>query len=770
MNTYTLQMAALGKTFVVYLLISVLVCFCWWPAVAQTLTFGGDGEISYNTADGTARVLVAGTEVISGAHAVVVSEGVTLKSTDYTHRTVTHTDISDTFGTGEKMVVRLAAEGMPDMQQVFYSYEGKNHFFAEVLISGSNVSSNYMAPLVADRVELGEAGDNRILFVPFDNDTFIEYNARSLESKVTNISAEVTAFYENNTRKGWVIGSVEHMHWKTGVKTTGVGSTLSALHVWGGYTDIAVTRDVISHGVITGDSVKSPRIFVGLFDDWRNGLDEYAKANAIAEPRYIFDWKGPTPFGWNSWGAIQTNLNLENATGVASFFSGTLPGFRNDETVYIDLDSYWDNMISGGLEGDYSDLVAFVRHCKESGVKPGIYWAPFVDWGKTDRKVEGSSYNYADVWTKVNGGYHDLDGARAMDPTHPATRDRIDLVIDKFKACGFEMIKIDFIGHAAIEAEEFYDPSVTTGMQAFRQGMEYLVDKLDGKMLVYAAISPNLATARYVHTRRIACDAYADINATEYTLNSTTYGWWQTYMYNYIDADHLVFGNEPAGANRARLTSGVINGTLFTGDDFSQQGQWTERAKTLLQNQEVLDIARHGVAFRPVEGNTGQSASEVFANTIKNEYYVAIINYGEGKSYDLLLDRLGIPPGEYKVKELFSGDRLSVTTQSLRADVPTRDAAIFRFTRGVINGSDPDLPVDTVTLYPNPATNILKVSNLKGIRSLTVVSLEGKVLAELTHMDRTTYDIDMTACARGIYLITMLASDGGVEVYKVMKE
>ncbi len=39
-----------------------------------------------------------------------------------------------------------------------------------------------------------------------------------------------------------------------------------------------------------------------------------------------------------------------------------------------------------------------------------------------------------------------------MDPTHPATRDRIAYLIKRFRETGFEMIKIDFIGHAAIEA------------------------------------------------------------------------------------------------------------------------------------------------------------------------------------------------------------------------------------------------------------------------------------------------------------------------------
>lgn len=755
----------------ILLSISLMISSGFLLAQDHTFPFGSNGEIVYNTGTGTATVYIQGEEVIANAYAVVYNDATVLSSKDYTDYVVEQIDLSDDFGTGKKMVVNMSASGLPDMQQAFYAYEGKEHFFVEVSIDGNGeeVSSNYMAPLVSDRVDIKEEGDNRVLFVPFDNDTFIKYNSKSMGSGLTNTSSEVTAFYENNSRKGLVVGSVEHRDWKTGIKTNGSGSTLSELVVWGGYTEESITRDAVGHGTISGESVKSPKVFVGLFEDWRDGLDAYGKANAVAEPRYVFNWEEPTPFGWNSWGAVQTGLNLEKAKAVVDFFSAGLPKFRNGETAYIDLDSYWDNLVSGGLEGDFTNLISFVRYCKERGLKPGIYWAPFVDWGKSDRKVEGSSYNYSEVWTKVNGAYHDLDGARAMDPTHPATQKRIDLVIDKFKSCGFEMIKIDFIGHAAIEADQFYDPTVRTGMQAFRKGMEYLIDRLDDKMLVYAAISPNLATGPFVHSRRIACDAYADINATEYTLNSTTYGWWQTHIYNFIDADHLVFGNSSMGENRARLISGVINGTLITGDDFSVSGQWTGRAKELLQNEEILDIARNGVAFRPVEGDTEQGASEVFVNKIDDNYYVAVINYGAEKDYNLSLDRLGIEENEYQVKELFSKRGFALKGSELKVKVGTRDAAVYKLTKGLVNAVS-GVDLDTVTLYPNPANKVLKVENRERMQSLKLFSLKGETLFSADNLMSTHYEMDMSNYEKGIYLLSLTEKNGKTVHYKIIKE
>lgn len=752
-------------------ILTLLLAITARPLAAQhTLPFGSGGQITYDATAGTATVVVNAAEIITDAYAVVKNSGVTLNSKDYSNRSVTITAINDAFGTGQKMTVTLTGSSLPDMTQAFYAYEGRDYFITEVIVEDDAVSSNYMAPLVADEVNIQQAGDNRVLFVPFDNDGFIRYKSVSMTSATTSTSAEVTAYYDNTSRKGLVVGSVEHMTWKTGVRTAGTANTLTELTVWGGYTEATVTRDKIEHGTLSGTSVRSPKIFVGFFEDWRKGLEEYGKANVLAEPRYIFDWTQPTPFGWNSWGVIQTNLNLDKAKAVAAFFKNSLSLFRNGETAYIDLDSYWDNMVSGGLEGDFSQLVAFVNYCKERGLKPGIYWGPFVDWGKTDRPVEGSSYRYPETWITMNGQYHDLDGGRAMDPTHPATQKRIDLLIDKLKTCGFEMIKIDFIGHASAEADSYYDPTVKTGMQAFRKGMEYLIDRLAGKMLVYAAISPSLATGRYAHTRRIACDAFSDIGATEYTLNSTTYGWWQTYVYDFIDADHIVFRNESLGANRARLTSGLINGTLINGDDFSATGQWSDRARLLLQDQELLDIARNGVAFMPVEGNSAQSASEAFVRQIGEDHYVALINYGDKKTFDLSLDRLGISAGDYTVKELFTDKTSTLNGSSLQKEVEASDAMIFRIRPRTVTATTPEED-DTVVLYPNPVTSFVRLSSpTRKIRSFKVFDQQGKMAYEERDLNTKEHDLDFRSFTRGIYVISTIDAGGRVKVFKVVKE
>jgi alpha-galactosidase len=746
------------------------------PANIKNISFGTNNRIEYNLNTGKYNVYFNGTKVISDAYGSAKSN-ITHSSPNYATRSYSSSALSDGLGTGTKHIISLSGNGLIPMQQEFYVYSGRNYFYTDIILNGTGANSYYMAPLVAGNMTLPVSGDNRMINSPFDNDTFISYDAVAIGTSLNTTSSEVSAFYDNTSRNGLVLGSIEHSDWKTGVKAIGASNkSLSTLELFGGFTQESVTRDKRGHGWVGvgSTSVRSPKMMVGFFDDWRTGLEEYGKSNRIAEPPYVFNWTQPTPFGWNSWGSIQSSLNLTNAKGVVDFFANNLTGFRNNNTAYIDLDSYWNNM-------NDTELKQFADYCKLKGLKPGIYWAPFVDWGKTSRTVEGSSYNYTDIWLKENGAYHDLDGCRALDPTHPGTKQRIAWMIGRFKTAGFEMIKIDFLGHAAMEADSYYNGNVHTGMRAYREGMEYLTDQLAGQFLVYAAISPNLATARYAHMRRIACDAYSSINETKYTLNSTNYGWWQTYMYNYIDADHEVLTTASLGTNRARVASGVITGTVITGDNYSTTGQWTTRAQTLFQNQDVLDIARNGIAFKPVDGNTGTGTSELFTRKIGNYLYLAVFNYGtSSKTYTIDYSRIGLTSATYPMKELFSGTTSNISGTSISVTVGASDAAIYRITAGSgAMAAVPDQPMvitkvpalPKMTFYPNPVTSVLHLENPVEIASVQLSAFTtGRTIKRITNVGSKLYDLDFSGLASGYYIVNVTDSKGKTKGYKIFKQ
>jgi alpha-galactosidase len=738
----------------------------------QTISFGTNNSIVYNLGTKTYNVKFNGATVITNASAYAFSDQQYL-SGNYATATYTSEAFTDNIGSGTKHIFTLSGNYTLGMQQVFYAYNNKNYVAVQVVLTGNGSNSYKMSPLTSYQVTPNfGSGDTRALFVPYDNDAWIRYNAYALNSADFTAS-EVTNIYNNTNRKGLVIGSVEHTKWKTGITVSGGGASSAYVSVIAGWTKNDITRDQRGHGWVNvgQTSCASPKVLLNATDDWRTGLEEFAQANAALQPKYIFDWTSPKPIGWNSWGAIQSNINLTKAKAVVDFFHDDCPAFKTeDNTLFIDLDSYWDNMSD-------AELAQFVTYAKSKGYKAGIYWAPFVDWGKYNRPVEGSSYTYNQCWTMVNGSPLELDGAYAMDPTSPGTKARIHYFMNRFKAAGFEMIKIDFLTHASIEADGFANNQLHTGMEAYQEGMKFLVDEIDGKMLVQAAISPNLATGPFVHVRRIACDAYTSIGDTDYTLNSTTYGWWQNKIYDYLDADHVVFGNATIGENRARLLSSVVTGTITSGDDFSATGQWKARSQLLLQNNDVMNVARADMHFIPADGNTGYNAANIFSANHNDVTYVAVFNYSNtATTNNVSLSRLGLGSGNYTVKELYSGT-ISSTQGTLSVQLPQADAALYAIYQGPVL-STPNYNwgnAATNYVFPNPATNTFQIKfdhAINGPVAISMYDLVGKEIWKTTTVaeDMISSEIPVHHLAKGVYMIKVSTEGNKVQNFKFIKK
>ena len=740
----------------------------------QSISFGENNHIDYDLNNGFYDIYFGAEKIIDHAAAYAYSDQ-TYQSTDYQNATYTSSPFTDDLGSGTKHIITLSASGKLDMQQVFYTYNDSDFVVTQVILKGAGSNCYKMSPLTSSLLSpyLG-SGDTRALNIPYDNDAWVRYDAMNLEA-ANFTSSEVTGIYNNTNRDGLLIGSIEHSDWKTGVSITGSSSSAAAVSVIAGWTNPLITRDKRGHGWVGvgATSCASPKIMIAKNSDWRSAFEDYGAANASLNPKYIHDWVDAKPFGWNSWGAIQTKINLSKSKAVVDFFDNDCAEYVNgDNTLYIDLDSYWDNMTD-------QQLAQFVTYCKSKGFEPGIYWAPFVDWGKWNRGVEGSTYYYESCWTKVNGQPFELDGAYAMDPTHPATKERIDYFVNRFKNAGFTMVKIDFLTHASIEADSFYDPAVHTGTQAYNEGMKYLIDALGDDFLVYAAISPNVATGPYAHMRRIACDAYKSIEETDYTLNSTTYGWWQNQMYDYIDADNVVFDNVSLGENRARLASSVVTGTVMVGDDFSQDGAWTSRAKILLQNKRILSLAKKETHFVPIEGNTGSNASELFSAIVGDSLYLAVFNYSKdnSKTYSINLDRIGLNTSEtYQVDGLFQGTT-TTASNAFEVTLPAADAEIFAFYNGnSLSVSDEKSIKNAMSLYPNPAQDYVQLHlpvSLQGKLQLQLFDISGK---KIWNVDRQVNSSEIKIergidnLPSGFYVLAVSTVENQIYYLKLLKD
>ncbi len=604
--------------------------------------------------------------LIGGAAATYCLDGKKITTADYDKRKVKTSRVDDAFGKGKQIELTYSSKRLPTLTQTFRIYD-KYVLVDASVAAGREISVNRIEPLVAHELSVFmSSGEQRKLFVPFDNDAWVRYYS-ACDTGDTLRSYEVTAGYNPQSRRGVVVGAINHDNWKNAIDLLHGSTELRAIS---GVAD-KLTRDSKAHGSLTGTTIKSATFMIGCFDDWREGMETYAKANAtVSKPR---QWDKAAPVGWNSWGALAFDVNHKNSCEVIDFIANDLQNhsFHNSEgIVYTGLDSGWNSFSD-------DELTDFCKRCVARNQVPCVYWTPFVDWGKNGETDVPYSNNlkYKDIWLYANGKPQELDGGYAIDPTHPAVRKMMEVIAEKFRGYGFKYVKMDFMTHGRLEADGWYDKSVHTGTQAYNFGMQ-LLDSIFHDMYLNLSISP-IFPSQYAQSRRIACDAWNKIKDTEYTLNALSWGWWINGVYDYNDADHVVLRDAEEGENRCRVTSSAITGIFITGDDFSKTGKEDvkKRARLYLTNPDINAMA-NGKAFRPLEGDNDRSEN-TFTRRDDDTVYVACFNYGDKEAnYAIAAERLGVNDyGQYDITELWSHDKVN----DLKAfTVRARDVKVFR--------------------------------------------------------------------------------------------
>jgi hypothetical protein len=547
----------------------------------------------------------------------------------------------------DKPSISIEAELGPEASTI-----GTRHFDA-VLIKGANC------------VEIKSGAALRVLHVPFDNDMWFRYKSalvNSLKPQDTYTSEEVTSIYDNASREALVLGSITHDTWKTAIDVSGNRGDITELDIYGGIaspTGVRTdTHDTVPHGLVHRDHVVSPRIFIGSFKDWRDGLEAYGEANAALHHALI--WPAGAPMGWNSWAAYAEKINDHRYLGSAAFVRDNLVphGFGDGKVVYINLDAFWSKLDAVQL----ADAVATIKSMHGADgtrFEPGIYWTPFAYWSDDlDAWVEGTGmkYRYRDILLKAPDGslLPKVDGGLAIDPSHPGAKMRTSFFLKQFQQLGFHYLKLDFLSHGALEGAHD-DPSIQTGVQAYNKGMQQIVEETGGRMFLSLSIAP-LFPSGYGHARRLSCDTKGEISGgdqtTEYMLNSLTYGWWTSKNLYIADPDHVVLGkNADHGARsvtegRSRLLSAIISGGMILDSSrLADDPQGQEFARAVYDSRNLFAVASEGRAFRPVEGDTGDKAAAIFIRPSAHGVYLAVFNYDEKESQIITVPLARIDPG-----------------------------------------------------------------------------------------------------------------------------
>lgn len=679
------------------------------------------------TDSGTVTVSHSGKDIFNDVYASATynvdgnSTSKTVTSQNYGKKPeITQTDVSDEFGFGNIYILTYPGEEV-NMKQIFSFYPSFPYMLVQVSLESTNpstpIQSNSLKAFAVNASSQPLNGSsNKVVWVPFDNDGHVKFEVYNLTNNREVVSHEVGYVFDGESRRGIIAGSVDHDTWKNGVTIKGTnGNRIDKFECLSGMTN-TYTRDQLAHGKVKGSTVSSARFFVGIYDDWRTGLNEFGEANTKVAPRA--EWTKGNPIGWNSWGVMQQYVNYDGVVETATFIKEQLYdlGFHDNEgKTVISLDSFAEDNISQGniyklgtkvfSDGSYKDGLTTKEGTNQI---LGQYYGPFVIWDwNFGSKVPGSQYSFDDIALKVNGKVYKVtsNGGNAADPTHPGVKDYIKYKLQEYNTNGAKYIKVDFLNNGIIEGDSWYDPAVTTGVQAYNYGMKILYEEAAKYgMYIVESISP-IFPYQYAQGRRTCCDRFSRIDESEYVMNAITYGWWTDKLYTVNDPDQLVMRKDAAslfktieseGENRARATTGMTTGAFIFGDNFSDKvkdnnnrvvgypDESKQRALTIMGNKDINEYVRNNTgSFMPVDGHnpsSSNSAEKVFMRKTKEYMYVAVFNWGLfSTSGTVSLSRLGLTGGDVLgVKELWLGGDVTMDSEKLSYSVPAKDARVYR--------------------------------------------------------------------------------------------
>ncbi len=647
-----------------------------------------------------------------------LDDGTVIDSRRYPKVKLSKQSINDGYGKGTRYTYTYSGlDASPVIEQNFYVYPGKNYFLVDAVLTGQNNAASSISPIASDSafgLPFAKQG-NMIYDMPFANDNWATFHSYDMTPGSPVTSCEATVLFNADSREGLILGSVDHSTWKSAVTVQpSAADSVGGLDVMAGYISDR-TWDVLPgkssakrHGVVKGERVESPRFMVGYYPDWREALEEYGEANTVVCPK--MEWtKDNALFGWQSWGGMEFALNYESAMSVLDFYEKELipAGFVNEggRTLMV-LDSGW-----GALNEE--QLREYVAKCKRNNMVPGIYTTPFSYWGSEQDAIDNREWEggrLGEMSLKSDGRYRTIN-AVSLDPTHPKVKEHTEREFKHFRDLGFEFVKIDFMNNGSQEADSFYLPGITTGMQAYNYGMDYLLEAA-GDMMIDFSIAPVFPAK--AHVRRIGCDAWGDLPQSMYTLNCINGSWWLDRCYAFNDPDHMTLskvalngkGSNDEQEARIRYTCGLITGMTLLGGTYAYEGPEKdyngavrpvigtdeERARVVsfAKNKDLMKMGNIGRTFRPVEGRFGHKASLFSTDdvTVDNEFiydngdefYYVVFNYDRDNALEKTPDfaRLGIDPSAYKsVKELWTGS--SAAPGNLKVSVPAKDVRIYRF-------------------------------------------------------------------------------------------
>jgi alpha-galactosidase len=481
-------------------------------------------------------------------------------------------------------------------------------------------------------------------------------------------------------------------------------------------------RIELSLPVEPGQSLASERLMASLSSDYHAQLEYYGEAIRVLHRARV---SAATPIGWWSWTAYYFGLTEGPALTNAEFLAAHL---RDSGYNFFHIDEGYQF-----ARGDYTSPVATkyphgIKKLEEKvqalGLTPGIWTAPFEvserssvyanhkDWLVHNAKGQPIHAGWVteppDTATK-------LDQLYVLDTTNPGAQQYLRETYSTLsREWGIRYIKLDFMDDSAIEGY-YYRPN-TTALEAQRIGLQVIREAVGDGVLLDKDGSVMLNPVGLVDTGRISCDTGHSFAASRDAAPGLAARYYMNRNFYISDPDAFSVsrqagpgeldhgGPKPLTLEEAQVAialAAVSGGMFEIGDDLPTLFLDADRM-ALLQNRDLLNMARYGHAARPLDLMSYTPEDEMpsvfLLRESKRQSILAVFNWTQKeRKHDLSFSDLFSDPGlaaHNTVSDVFgSGAQVSGNSASLSLSVPPHSVRMVKIVDASIAASAPSVNV-----------------------------------------------------------------------------
>ena len=518
----------------------------------------------------------------------------------------------------------------PNTIITFRAYSPPSSIIHVLLTIPSGVDTNFISPLYKARWSIGAGLMTRVLDIPMDNDVQSFYT--SVAPAVTGTSMFATSFYDEKSKKGMVLGFLEHDTFKSGFEYG-----YEHVNMVAGINGLLTTRDVAPHGIVF-NMTKAPLLSISMHDDWRDGMEMFASMQKEndGKPVDLPKGVGTKPFsGWNSWAMGPGGLGQPNASVMMAAVD--ILAETNISQQIVTRDAVYNMNDSATYE--------WIAAARSKGQLVGTYSSDVIWWhGSEDQttvdcsgpstcnvSTDDNCWNVNDIVLKTKKGkwirsvFAILSNGpqHVRDVTHPSwvcfVEFHLQREVNKF---GYNLIKEDFLNLAAYEGEHWNTSIASTGMMAYNYALRIMAEKVDQRAILDYGISLVLPVGPSGHARHSGCEQM--YGGVMYGMNQYAGGWWLNSLYNWQDPDLVTFQGDywfrPELANwtkffsmdaKSRVAKAVVYGGVFKNGDVLSNATNAALVQKYMGNQrvnEMWQVAQAGDPssfFRPISWGKG---------------------------------------------------------------------------------------------------------------------------------------------------------------------